>query len=174
MNKIHITKSGFIEDESIFNHFKEEANSTVKNSLDCIDKDLQRTITLLNQFPGLATRFCCSGHLDDPDTNDFYIVTVVRDQITYDLLEDVVYNYNRYIVEQDGFCSSNETIFSRHLSISKHGMLVTNIDDDVLFYPMVELRSFSGPIACPASLCVLEAEISDKVQDLYSDVLSEE
>lgn len=42
MNKIYITKSGFIEDERIFNHFKEEANSAVKNSLDCIDKDLQR------------------------------------------------------------------------------------------------------------------------------------
>lgn len=174
MNIIHITKSGFIEDESIFKHFKEEANNVVKNTLDCIDKDLQRTIILLNQFPGLATRFCCSGHLEDPDSDGFYIVAVVRDQITYDLLENVVYNYNRYIVEHERFCSSNQTIFSRHLSISKHGLLVTNIDDDVLFYPTVELRSFSGPIIDSVSLDVLEAEVSEKVQDLYNDVLNKE
>lgn len=172
MNITYITKSGFIEDESIFNHFKEEANNTVKNNLDCIDKDLQRIIILLNQFPGLATRFCCSGHPEDPDNNGFYIVTVVRDQITYDLLENVVYNYNRYLVEQEGFCSHDEVIFSRHLSISKHGILITNIGDDVLFYPIVDLRSFSGPIIDPVSLDVLESEISEKVQDLYNDVLS--
>lgn len=149
MTYVYTTKTGFIEDEDIFKFFKEEANKTVKNTLDCIDKDLQRTIILLNQFPGLATRFCCSGHLEDPDNNDFYIVTVVRDQITYDLLENVVYNFNKHIVEQEGFCNSDETIFSRHLSISKHGMLVKNVGAGVLFYPTVVLRSFSGPIIDP-------------------------
>lgn len=84
MTNVYMTKSGFIEDKNIFNHFKEEATIVAEDDIGCIDEGLEVIIYLLNKFPGIATRWSCTGHPDRSDSDDFHIITVVHDQESFE------------------------------------------------------------------------------------------
>lgn len=144
MTNVYITKSGFIEDEAMFKFFKEEATIVAEQDIGRIDEGLEIIIYLLNKFPGIATRFSCTGHPDRADSDDFHITTVVRDQESLDILEDIIYQYNLKLAPM--FINEESDDFRKHLRIIKHGMLMCHYNGQRVTYPVVSIEPWCSTI----------------------------
>ena len=169
MTHVYMSKTGFIEDEAIFKFFKDIATRVVEEDIGSIDEGLDIIIHLLNKFPGIATRWSCTGHPEQSDTDDFHIITVVHDRGSFDILEDIVYQYNLKLSSM--FHDGEGNNFDKHLNISKHGMLITDYNNQSLVYPIVSIESWFGHITEPSFLHLLRHEILTKLIQLNKDNL---
>lgn len=161
MTNVYMTKSGFIEDEAMFKFFKEEAAIVAEQDIGRIDEGLEIIIYLLNKFPGIATRSSCAGHPDRTDSDDFHITTVVRDQESLDILEDIIYQYNLKLSPM--FYDEKFYDFRKHLRIIKQGMLMGHYNGQSLTYPVVSIESWCGTITDDFHLKLLRDEILIKL-----------
>lgn len=166
MINVYMTKKGFIEDEVIFKFFKDIATNVVEEDIGSIDEGLQTIIPLLNKFPGIATRWCCTGHPEELDPDDFHIITVVHDQASFDILEDIVHQYN---LKLSPMLFNEEAGFGKHLKIIKQGLLINDYNDQLLVYPVVTIESWNGTITEPYFLTLLRDEILSKLVHLNKE-----
>ena len=140
MTRKYITRSGLLEDSELFNHFKKRTLVVLENHSDGIDKPLLETIRLLNEIPGVATRFCCTGHPEREYPGAFYISMVIQNPGALSAVGNIVYQANKAIFEVE---DDNDLFSIEQFRLSVHEMLVAEYKGSSIGYPVVTITSFS-------------------------------
>ena len=140
MTRKYITRSGLLEDVELFQHFRQQTRVVLKNHFEGIDEPLRETIRLLNEIPGVVTRFCCTGHPDRDLTGAFYISMVIHIQEALEAISNIVYQANKAIFESE---EDNELYSIEQFRLSMHEMLVDEYKGETIGYPVVTITSFS-------------------------------
>lgn len=64
----------FSNDEAeLFNIFKKDVNDLIANNWEGVDQEIIPHLKLINEIPGMVTRFSCASH-PEKDKNQFYIM----------------------------------------------------------------------------------------------------
>lgn len=137
----YITRSGLLEDSELFSHFKQQTEVVLENYSEVIDKPLQETIRLLNEIPGVATRFCCTGHPEKNLKGAFYITMVIQNPGALNAIGNIVYQANKTIFEAE---EDNDLYSIEQFRLSVHEMLVAEYKGSSIGYPVVTITSFSN------------------------------
>lgn len=112
-------KRFYAQPETVYNAFKERADNTVKDHLDCIDEDIRRVVAELNQLDGVAPVWSCASHPETRRVADrkLHVICAVNDTGA-EMLDKVYQEWTRILIDYMAFHLPNLGIVRLELPLS--------------------------------------------------------